>query len=43
MQVCDGKGDSADIKLELKYAEEHAWLTYDRTKDAWRLTELGHE
>jgi hypothetical protein len=37
------KGDSADIKVGLKCAEEHEWLTYDLTKDTWYLTELGHE
>ena len=37
------KGDSADIMVGLKYAEEHEWLTYDLAKDTWYLTELGHE
>lgn len=37
------KGDSADIKVGLKYAEDLGRLTYDRTSDNWHLTELGHE
>jgi len=37
------KGDSADIKVGLKYADEHEWLTYDLAKDTWYLTELGYE
>jgi hypothetical protein len=37
------KGDSADIKVGLKYAEEHEWLMYDPTKNTWHLTELGHK
>ena len=37
------KGDSADIKVGLKYAEENEWLTYDLTNDTWYLTDLGHE
>ena len=36
-------GDSADIKIGLKYAAEKEWLTYDRSKDAWYLTELGYK
>ncbi len=34
-------GDSADIKVGLKCAEEHEWLRYDLTTDTWHLTELG--
>lgn len=37
------KGDSADIKVGLKYAADHEWLTYDLAKDTWYLTKLGHE
>jgi hypothetical protein len=37
------KGDSADIKVGLKYAEEHEWLMYHPTTNTWHLTELGHE
>ena len=34
-------GDSADINVGLRYAEEREWLTYDRLSDTWYLTELG--
>ena len=37
------KGDSSDIKAGLVYAEDAEWLRYDRLKDTWYLTELGHE
>jgi hypothetical protein len=37
------KGDSADIKVGLKHAEEHEWLMYDPTTNTWHLTELGRE
>jgi hypothetical protein len=36
-------GDSADIKVGLKYAEANEWLRYDDLKDAWQLTKIGHE
>jgi hypothetical protein len=36
-------GDSADIKAGLEYAEANEWLGYDGAKQAWYLTELGHE
>jgi hypothetical protein len=36
-------GDAGDIKVGLEHAEEQQWLSYDRSKDAWYLTELGHE
>jgi hypothetical protein len=37
------KGDSADIKKGLKYAEDQEWLMYERTTNVWHLTEQGHE
>jgi hypothetical protein len=36
-------GDSADMKVRLQYAEAHEWLTYDHAKEAWYLTEFGHQ
>ena len=39
----DRKGDSADIKEGLRYAEEQEWLSYDRAADTWHLTKQGHE
>lgn len=36
-------GDSADIKVGLEYAEANEWHGYDGAKQAWYLTELGHE
>jgi hypothetical protein len=40
----DRKGDSADIKAGLQYAEEHEWMTHDESSPyTWRLTPLGHE
>ena len=38
------KGDSADIKVGLKYAEEQGWIAHDGPPTyTWHLTELGHE
>ena len=40
----DRKGDSADIKRGLKYAEEQEWMSHDGPPTyTWRLTELGHD
>jgi hypothetical protein len=40
----DRKGDSADIKAGLEYAEEQEWMAHDGPPTyTWRLTELGHE
>ena len=38
-----GGGDAADIKAGLMYADDQGWMTYDRPKHDWKLTELGHE
>jgi hypothetical protein len=42
-QYRSGGGDAGNIKDGLKYAGDNEWLTYDPSKDAWYLTELGHE
>jgi hypothetical protein len=40
----DRKGDSADIKAGLQYAEEQGWMAHDGPPTyTWRLTQLGHE
>jgi hypothetical protein len=31
------------MKVRLQYAEAHEWLTYDHAKEAWYLTEFGHQ
>jgi hypothetical protein len=35
--------DAANLKIGFEYAHQQGWVEYDRARDAFMLTALGHQ